>query len=283
MHSTIRGYRPFMHMPDEVLSILAEGRQAYVAIETKNGPHVTPELYTWSDGALWVAAAATTLKARQLADGPARAAVVVTASGRDVILYGSVDSFDVARPLDLIRRRTKIPKAVVAGARLATRNASDLLALATDIVMGKLGVRVPPRRVLFGLRPEAVAVAEGDVVIWMQDWGGTRSDEEHGIGAPTPAGGQPAVAGLPGPMALPCRWFADDQRIFIPPSLFALVETGPRFPIAVVVDQYTAPGPAAKWGFLRRGEGVLTGDPGHVDFRVKETVEWNGVATSRVT
>ena len=55
-----------MKLPDDLTSTLKEGRQAYVAVPSKQGPHVTPELYAWSDGRLWFAAAAGTVKSNVL-------------------------------------------------------------------------------------------------------------------------------------------------------------------------------------------------------------------------
>ena len=65
----------------EFTSVLAEARQLYVGLESRKGPHVTPELYAWSDGRLWFAVATSTLKARVLGTGQ-RVAGVVSAGGR---------------------------------------------------------------------------------------------------------------------------------------------------------------------------------------------------------
>ena len=39
-------------VPPVAVSVLQEGRQAYVAVRSRNGPHVTPELYAWSGDTL---------------------------------------------------------------------------------------------------------------------------------------------------------------------------------------------------------------------------------------
>ena len=79
-----------------------------------------------------------------------------------------------------------------------------------------------------------------------------------------------------------CRWYDEQQRLFVSPELLGLSETGQRFPVAVVVDRYNAPGPAAKRGMLRRGTGVRTAEVGFIDVKVDRTVRWDGIhVTSR--
>lgn len=272
------GYVNGMNLPGRVTSALAEGRQAYVAVESDKGPHVTPELYVWSNGALWVAAASTTLKARVLADRR-HAAVVVRLAGRDVIMDGPVDVFDVRKPTELVRQLRGVPRAVGAGARFALRNAHDLVAFAGDALSGKMGLRVPPARIMYALRPARVAFVEGDAVVG--SWGWQTSDATGG-GPATPTGGEDGVAAFPGPVAVPCRWYADELRIFVPPPLLAMVGPPERSPVAFVVDEYHAPGPAAKWGRLHRAVGQTSREPGFIDITSDEVVEWDGVDVTPV-
>lgn len=262
-----------MDLPGRVVSALAEGRQAYVAVESAKGPHVTPELYAWSNGALWIAAASTTLKARVLAHRR-YAAVVVRLAGRDVMMDGPVSIFDVRKPTEILFRLRHVPEAVAAGARFALRNAQDLVAFAGDAVTGKIGLRVPPVRILFALRPRRVLLIDGETVVGAWGWDGeAMADGELEV----PAGNERCVAAFPGPIAIPCRWFPEEQRIFIPPQLLALANPQLQSPIAFVVDDYRAPGPAAKWGRLHRGIGQASTKPGYVDIISNEVVEWNGV------
>src|SRR4051794_9805455 len=100
-------------LPDQMLSTLGEGRQAYVAVPSKNGPHVTPELYAWEGGRLWFASATTTLKSRVL-PGAERAGAVITTGGRSVLLAGLVETFDLRHPVDLACRFTQLPDAALA-------------------------------------------------------------------------------------------------------------------------------------------------------------------------
>ncbi len=266
-------------LPAEALGVLGEGRQAYVAVGAKRGPHVTPELYAWSDGALWFAAAAPTVKARVLRRDP-RAGVVVSVPGRAVVLTGEVEALDPFRPGDLARNLTHLPASGRAIGRYTARNASDLLAFTGDLATGKLGWRPPPRRVLFSLRPDRVAFVENDSVTGHDGWDGAPVDDEPD-GEAIPVGGVRAVAGFPGPIALPCRWFADDSHLHLAGQLTELLDVPPTFPVSVVVDDYAAPGPAAKRGTLVRGEGrVDRDDPTIIRVDTERVTEWDGVETS---
>lgn len=263
-----------MRLSGDVLSALAEGRQAYLAIETRHGPHVTPELYAWSDDRLWLPAASTTLKARALRSGSCVAAAVLL-PGRAIVLTGSVDVFDVRHPLRLVKQAKSLPGALVAGARFAVRNAHDLTAFAGDALTGKLGKRLPPTRVFFALRPERCALIVGDLIVEAQGWG---PEMEAALGnVSPPPGGEPAVVALPGPIALPARWFEDQRRVHV--SASALASLGPRTstPIAIVTDAYNAPGPAAKSGRLLRGTAVRSDEAGYLDVVDADSVSWEGV------
>ena len=98
-----------LHLSPELVGTLNEGRQAYIAVPSKDGPHVTPELFAWTADRLWFASASTTLKSKVLAaDG--RAGVVVSAGGRDVLLTGGVTRFDIRQPWALARLSPNFPR-----------------------------------------------------------------------------------------------------------------------------------------------------------------------------
>lgn len=273
-------------VPERALGVLAEGRQVHVAVAPTSGPHVTPELYAWWDGRLWFASATSTLKSRVLRREPSLGAVVGV-PGRHVLLRGDVEVFD---PLDvpaLVAGVRRLPGAAHGLARYTVRNAPDLLAFAADLVAGRLGRRIPPVRVLFALTPRAVALVENDVVTEATGtWsslapdrpGGTADDRGDGDAFALPAGGEPAVAALAGPLAVPVRWFPDTERLFVVPSLLPLVPSG-ELELSVVVDDYAAPGPAAKQGTLLRGTGrLLPDEPGMIALDAERRVAWDGVA-----
>src|SRR3954468_15412404 len=258
-----------------VRSTLEEGRQVYIAITSGAGPHVTPDLYAWSDDSLWFAMAVTTLKARVLADEP-RAGVVVSVPGRSVMLAGSVTLYDPRRVLGLARRAPDLPRTTRALTRFTIRNAPDLLAFVRDAATGRLGLRPPPLRVLARLDPDRVAVVEGDAVA---EGYGRWADAGSTADGDRITGGQPAVMALPGPVAVPCQWFEDEQQVRIPAGLRDIVELSDELPLGVVVDEDGPPGPAAKAGTLLRGRGRAGDEPNLIEVEPDRVVTWDGVDT----
>lgn len=269
-------------VPESVRSVVEEGRQAYVTVASRRGPHATPELYAWSGDALWFAAASTTLKAKVLRKRPEVGAVVAV-NGRSVLLGGDVALFDARRPGTLLTGATGLPELLLALTRFTVRNAPDLGAFAGDTARGRLGFRLPPPRVVFRLTPRRMALVINDAVTGK--WGDWPAPAAVGDTAETtlPAGGAPAIVAVPGPLALPGRWFADEQRVHVSPAVLHLAGLNGEFPLGVVLDDYRAPGPAAKQGTLLRGSGrVVTGAPGFISVDLDHVVEWDGVETTRL-
>jgi len=259
----------------EMHSVLNEARQAYTAIVTKDGPHVTPELYALAGDAIWFAVAATTLKARVL-PSTERASALVRAGGRTVLLSGTVRTYDIRSPRD-VGRAISDPTVARAVSGFLLRNAGDLAAFARDTVAGRLGRGIPPRRVLVRLTPTRAALLDGTRVLASSgDWPGTvaAGDEE------SLRGSRDAVVGWlgpDGPVALPAR--RDDEHAYVPAAAAALAGLPREAPACVVEDDYGRPGPAAKSGTLERGTGRLAGD-GRATIDVAKVTSWDGVETS---
>ncbi len=265
---------PDVELSERAASVLAEGRQAYLAVDSAGGPHVTPELYAWSDGRLWMAVAATTLKARVLRRRAA-AAALVGVRDRTVAMQGRVDVIDPRRPQDWLRAVGSLPRTARALTRFATRNVDDLVAFGGDLVKGRLGLGLPASRVLLRFTPSAAALVEGDAVV--ERFGHWETTSAPAGATAIGAAGSPVVIGLPGPVALPGRWCPDADEVHVLPALLALASPGRR--LGVVHDDYVAPGPAAKRGILHRGTGRVQTRAGVVRVKFDRAVEWNGVST----
>lgn len=243
-------------LPDPLVSVLEEGRQVHLAVDSRHGPHVTPELYAWSGGRLWFAAATTTLKAKVLRRRPV-AGAVVTVPGRSMVVSGEVTAYAPWRPLELAAHLRDLPAATRALAWFSLRNATDLAAFGRDTLTGRTGWRPPPPRTWFALRPVGAALVEGDRVVERWRWA------------------------VPGPVAVPGSWFPDDRILRVPAEVLGLAGLPRRFPMSVVTDEYRAPGPAAKRGALVRGEGWLDAErAGVVHVEPRRVVHWAGTETS---
>ena len=132
---------------------------------------------------------------------------------------------------------------------------------------------------MFALTPDRLASVENDRVDWQRGW-----PEQDGqrVPAEVPTGGEPAVAAFTGSRVVPARWFDDDDRLFVSPELLTLVGVSQRTGVAVVVDDYNAPGPEAKRGVLIRGHGTV-GSDGWVTVDARKTIEWDGTHLKRHT
>jgi hypothetical protein len=259
----------------EMRGVLAEGRQAYVAVSAKDGPHVTPELYATAGDDLWFLVAATTLKARVVPAND-RIAALVRAGGRSVVVAGPARTYDVRSPADIGRAVTDatVAKALTG---FLLRNAGDLAAFGRDALSGRLGRRVPPRRILIRLSPTRAALLDGPgLVSAAGDWPGPVDTAPAAALAGT---GDAVVgwAGPDGPFALPAR--TDGTRAHVPPALVALAALPAEAPACLVTDAYNDLGPAAKTGTLLRGRGRLSGD-GTATIEVDRTTTWDGIVTA---
>lgn len=264
-----------LSLTNEMRSVLNEGRQAHVAVVSKDGPHVTPELYAVARDTIWFAVAATTLKVKVLPDNP-RIGAIVRVGGRSVLLSGDVKTYDVRSPADVLDA-VKDPTVAKALTGFLLRNAGDLAAFARDTITGRLGRKVPPRRVLVRLSPTRAALLDGPTVTArVGDWPGDVPERT----TETLRGNRDAVVGWlgpDGPVALPARW--DERCAYVPAAAAALAGLPREAPACVVVDDYGSPGPAAKSGQLMRGTGKLE-DDGTATIDVAKVTSWDGIATA---
>jgi hypothetical protein len=265
------------------LSVLHEGRQLHVGILTTTGPHVTPELYAIADGDIWFATAATTLKRRVLRRDP-RAGAVGRVGSRAVVVTGTTVQYDVANPVALVGQARDGLRALRAVGAFTMRNAADLGAFARDLVQGQLPSRLPPRRVLVRLRPKAHALLDGSRLLAV---GGAWADRSVETDKTTPAlrGHRDCVVGWEhdelGVLTLPGR--LDEQTATAPAAVARLagVPDAAHAAACLVVDDYTAAGPAAKRGRLLRGRATAHYDGELVEFALtaeRETT-WTGAET----
>lgn len=233
-------------------------------------------------GRLWFLAGHRTLKARILPRSPA-VAVLVRAGERSVSLVGDVASFHPAALPHHGPGAAQFLAAPRALARYSVRNAVDLVGFANDFARGRLGLRVPDARVLFSVTPRRVALLDGfSVVSHEGEWPGV-ADEAADVVQPGSAA-VAAVAAGDDLLALPARVEESAAAAQVPRSLLALAGVSGTVDVAVAVDDYGRPGPAAKKGIMLRGRGdVRTDDTGAwLDLDPEQAVYWDGIDTGTV-
>src|SRR5262249_5564175 len=151
-----------------------------------------------------------------------------------------------------------------------------LLAFLHDAARLRLGVRIPIR-VLHRLRPSRTAAIEaGAVTQRVGDWPG--SGQRSKGPDPDTVGGAPAVVAFEGPVAVPGRWFAEHSMSAAAAGVPAPVGLPTTFAGAIAIDEYVAPGPAAKQGEMLRGRARrVRGRPGVLAVELDRRVTWDGV------
>ena len=261
-----------------VAAVLAEGRQAYLAVPSRRGPHATPALYSFADGRIGVFAASETVKAkvvrrREQGDG-LYTGILVRTPKASAVLTGPVQMFDLLRPPVHPNRHLA---ALTLGAGFFLRNTVDLAAFARDALRGRTGLP-PARRVLLMMSPDRAAVyGSGDVTVVGGEWPGGPVDRAAVEAADSGVAVFDTDSGL---VPLPAHWNPETSEIEVASGLSDLVRVR-EGRASVVTDDYTGPGPAAKRGELVMGSVTALGGPeaGRARFRLEpsSTSEWTGV------
>lgn len=229
-----------------VARVLNDASFAYLAVETSNGPHVTPLLFAATPDRLWFGIGRGTLKARVISNRPA-VGVVVPGERASVAIQGEATLLDrlPASPAEIARAPFALPA-------FAFQNALEMAAFARDVGRGA------PRQ---SLAPVSVRI---DTLDLLEGW--------------------PAQAVLGwmadrGPLALPARWNAQTRRAQVPAGPLRDA-SGPRAADACVcIDESDgALGPLAKRGILLRGQGHarLRGETASVLVEQERVTRWKG-------
>lgn len=280
--------------------VLARAPQIAVALSTTQGPHCTPELFVESGGRLWCLTAANTLKARRLSrDGSVS---FVATSGSDLVAgRGRATVIDAVTPLRNLRRPDLALLAPAAVGRFTARNSVELAGAAVDLVAGRLGRGIPPRRVAICIEVDDFAVVRDGRLVEATAWSpAPDADPASGPGGTGP-GSEPVIDEVPeglrdlttaGPasvawttntgqvVALAGEWDGVGNAL-VPTDLFELVGAASRSQAAIMRDEWTGYGPSGKQGLMLRGTGVSR--RGRAGTRLSLTVEgvtyWDGVET----
>ena len=246
-----------VRLPDEFERVLERGALCYVAAETKRGPHLTPLVFAWSDGRLWLTTSRGSVKARAWRADP-RVAGLVRADDCAVTFTGRAAAHDVLDPATWIRTAVRLPAVTAASARFTAKNARFFAGYAVDARRIPFAW-TPPGRVFVEIRMERAALLDdgGVRAVW-GEWNASlpttqafraRRGGTDTFAALPPAvrealgGAGPAALGIAGPegtVVLPA-WWAEDG-----PDLYAAMPRGSlglagviqaTTPVALAVDR----------------------------------------------
>jgi hypothetical protein len=180
--------------------MLPPARLAYLAVEARHGPHVTPHRYTVADGLVWLVVPRGSLKAR-----------AVRKHGRAGVLLSTAD-----RALAVTGRARVLPFLTpTAAVTYAGRNAPALVGLGLDVPQLP---RLPLDRVAIAVTPgRCLRLDNGDLEtarVHLAVPDGLPAD--IAALAATPG---PAVVGWEtehGPLALPATWSPETATAHVP-------------------------------------------------------------------
>jgi hypothetical protein len=224
-----------------VADVFDGAAQVYLAVRTRSGPNVTPELFTLSDGRLLCLTSVATLKAKLLRKDPV-VGIAARTDGCSVAAVGTVEVLDLPSPVDV--------------GRFLRDNAAEMAGAAVDALAGRLGRPLPPRRVALAITPAdpVTGPATGDAVL-----GWTRADGT--------------------PLALPAEWDDDRKEATVPAALFTATGAAPSSAACVTLDSWTNYGPTGKQGVMLRGTGQaeIDGETAVLRFELDRSTSWHGV------
>ena len=262
-------------LPD-VEEVLERGSFCYVATATRHGPHVTPTVFAYSGGKLWLTTSRGSVKARVWRENPSVGGLVRW-GGTAVAFDGRVRTFDLLDVASWARDVLEAPALAVASSRFTRKNARFFAGYAADARRVPLSW-TPPGRVFTAIELERVAVlGHGEPIeqggVWSRGLVSAERFRARRAGEPpladlppdvaeklgTRGAGALAVEGAGGIVVLPCAWVADGAHLY---ATLSEAELGladlrsPRVPAALVIDR-------ASWWRARHMVGAMlrgTGD-----------------------
>ena len=281
-------------IPKEARSILADGDFCYLAAAAPSGPHLTPVVFAFDGGRLWITTSRGSVKAKVWRGNPSVAGLV-RVGDRAVTFRGRVRTYDALDPFTWPLAVVGSGRLLRAATRFALKNARFFFGYAVDATEIPLAW-TPPGRIFNGVELRAGRVLELTTGADLGGWGPwetngapASSGRRRGTGsaATTAGAGRAALAralarGVPasvlgglgtsgegvmalrpepdaGPLTvLPVRWsFGKGDGSFearLPSAMLALAPTGSAPVAGLTVDQ------ASTWR-ARRMRGMLIRGP----------------------
>jgi hypothetical protein len=301
-------------LPRSAREILDQGTLCYLAVRTREGPHLTPVVFVLDGGRIWLTTSRASVKARALRQDPDVAGMVRLGSSV-VTFLGRARTYDALDPLSWPSAAVAGPRLVRAATRFSLKNARFFAGYAVDARRVPL-VWTPPGRIFVGIEVVAGAVldvARGAVPERWGDWSqGPRAVSRRprprnpaaraiDLGVPRSVRslvgdrGEGALAVGELPAVLPVTWrrIARERayHAVLPRSFLELGDSRPRprtsaMRAALAVDRLAAWRAADMAGMLLRGDAdtsALEDDRALVRLRPRRVVWWQGWSSGTVS
>ena len=285
----------------EYADVIDGSELCYLAVATKTGPHVTPTVFTYSSGRIWILTPRSSLKAKRLSDR-SQTGVLFRTGDRSVVVAGRATVLDLARlwiPEDLFERARALPA--------LGRYVVDQREFFGGLIggsMSSLSDLNPVDRVLVSIAPEGVLLVERGEILTRR---GGRPDPDGSSNHADPTKHQGPALDLDnapdsiavlaedrrisavlavdapwGPLALPAHWHGERSLASVPTELLGDFTEGK---VGLCLDADDGPELDDKEGMLVRGLGRVVGaQDGYAAVSIEQdrTTVWQGAETETV-
>ncbi len=280
-------------LPGPMAEVLERGSFCHVAVASPIGPHLTPTVFAFSGGRVWVTTSRGSVKARTWARDP-RVAGLVWARNEAVALTGRVATYDVLEPETWGRAIAETPAIAAASARFTRKNVRFFAGYAVDAHHVPLAW-TPPGRVFAAIRIERAALVDGGTREVQGEWSdgfvsrrrfrAARTGQDALDALPGevrrplggPGVGALAVEGADGVVVLPARWAVDGPMLIaaLPEDVLALAGSeAADIPVALGMAR-------PSWWRARKMIGAMVQGVGEV-YALERLVSGGRSAASRV-
>ncbi len=247
-----------------ISNVLHAGAICHVAARTERGPHLTPTVYVFSDGSLWVTTSRGSVKARAWRSDPTVSGLV--RDGDDAVSFtGRVRTYDALDTETWPNVLGRSPAVALASLRFTRKNARFFAGYAVDVRHIPFAW-TPPGRVFAEIEIASVALIRGNAMVERTGVPHDQTDRAGVLasraayrrvaatdafvalpGRVRDALGEDGVAaicleGRRGPAVLPARWRADGDALLaiVPTEALAPAEAGASCPAALAIDRQSS-------------------------------------------
>lgn len=270
---------------------------AYVAVESKSGPMVTPLLFTIKDGRLWMVMPSSSAKVTAI-ERNATVGVTVGSTSSAAVLQGEARLVDPLQPQSLV---SSLPERILSPRAFGSYVTDNLRHLS-----GMVGPAALSPRTLAALRPERVLALAHGAITFAEGWTPSVTAPPAVAGGPPDDAAAPALDEVPaelaaatddhgpvivgwmtpgGPVALPATWDPVRGAAVVAPGVFEATGCLPTGPACVLFDTTEGTRLEDKTGLVLRGDARATAGPGadtELRVRTHRISWWQGAASHTV-
>jgi pyridoxamine 5'-phosphate oxidase-like protein len=285
----------------QALEVLRKARLCGVAVQTRHGPHLTPEAFAVAAGRIWIVTSCKSVKVRSIRRKNT-VGVLARSGEQSVALLGRAEVLSPWSSRESLRILALGPAIAEAAARYAIGNLPSMLGYVLDLWRLPAG-SMPVDRVLVAITPEAGILASDGAVV--RTWGRMPRTEQGPAPSWAPQDPKAVVAQLPteiaplldddhqcavafvsnrGPLALPGTWAADHGRAEVPWPVARAAGLPEAGDFCTAIDDSASLRPTQLRGVMLRGPGRVLRHKTNaaIEQRVRRATWWSGFKTGTV-